>query len=102
MCACGHNPVTESSCPSFPPQHAPTVQVISVTYLPLVGYTILLRDLLAPIMEVILDRTLDGVARNIMVSALVVLVSTPPYPPLGIVVTAIGLGRLRVEYSGQT
>lgn len=38
------------------------------------GYTILLRDLLAPIAEVILDRTLDGVARNLMVSALVVLV----------------------------
>lgn len=74
MCACGHNPGTES-WPFSPSQYAPTVQVISVTYLPLVGYTILLRDLLAPILEVILDRTLDGVARNLMVSALVVLVS---------------------------
>lgn len=55
------------------------VQVICVTYLPLVGYTILLRDLLAPLLEVLLDRSLDGVARNLMVSALVVLVrrSTP-------------------------
>lgn len=51
--------------------------MICVTYLPLVGYTILLRDLLAPLLEVMLDRTLDGVARNLMVSLLVVLVSNP-------------------------
>lgn len=50
-------------------------QVVCVTYLPLVGYTILLRDLLAPLVEVALDRTLDGAARNLMVSVLVVLVS---------------------------
>lgn len=46
-----------------------------MTYLPLVGYTILLRDLLAPLAEVALGRTLDGMARNLMVSVLVVLVS---------------------------
>lgn len=46
-----------------------------MTYLPLVGYTILLRDLLAPLAEVALGRTLDGVARNLMISILVVLVS---------------------------
>lgn len=49
-------------------------QVICVTYLPLMAYTILLRDLLAPIVEIVLDRTLDSQARNIMVSALVALV----------------------------
>lgn len=49
-------------------------QVICVTYLPLMAYTILLRDLLAPIVEIVLNRTLDSQARNIMVSALVVLV----------------------------
>lgn len=45
-----------------------------MTYLPLVGYTILLRDLLAPLVEVVLDKELGGQARNMMVSALVVLV----------------------------
>lgn len=53
----------------------PAGQVICVTYLPLVGYTILLRDLIAPVLEVVLDKTLDGAARNLMVSALVALVS---------------------------
>ena len=45
-----------------------------MTYLPLVGYTILLRDLLAPLVEVVLDRELGDSTRNIMVSVLVVLV----------------------------
>lgn len=45
-----------------------------MTYLPLVGYTILLRDLLAPLAEVALNRTLGSPARNLLVSALVVLV----------------------------
>ncbi|CAM9920801.1 unnamed protein product [Ascophyllum nodosum] len=49
--------------------------VVCVTYLPLVGYTILLRDLLAPILEVILSRTLGISARNLMVAALVLVVS---------------------------
>lgn len=50
------------------------LQVVCVTYLPLVGYTILLRDLLAPLVEVMLGKELGGQARNIMVSALVVVV----------------------------
>eukprot|EP00752_Nemacystus_decipiens_P016510 g14758.t1 len=50
------------------------VLVICVAYLPLVGYTILLRDLLAPLVEVMLDKKLGGQARNMMVSALVVLI----------------------------
>lgn len=50
------------------------LQVICVTYLPLVGYTILLRDLLAPLVEVMMGKELGGQARNIMVSVLVVLV----------------------------
>lgn len=49
-------------------------QVICVTYLPLMAYTILLRDLLAPTVEIALNRTLDSQARNVMVSALVALV----------------------------
>ncbi|CAM9400064.1 unnamed protein product, partial [Hapterophycus canaliculatus] len=48
--------------------------VICVTYLPLVGYTILLRDLLAPVAEVMLNRTLGDPARNVIVSGLVVLI----------------------------
>eukprot|EP00903_Cladosiphon_okamuranus_P007874 g7611.t1 len=48
--------------------------VICVTYLPLVGYTILLRDLLAPLLEVMMGKELGGQARNIMVSVLVVLI----------------------------
>ncbi|CAN0383842.1 unnamed protein product [Ectocarpus sp. 12 AP-2014] len=48
--------------------------VVCVTYLPLVGYTILLRDLLAPLAEVALNRTLGSPARNLLVSALVVLI----------------------------
>lgn len=52
----------------------PPLQVVCVTYLPLVGYTILLRDLLAPLVEVMLGKELGGQARNMMVSALVVLV----------------------------
>jgi len=48
--------------------------VVCVTYLPLVGYTILLRDLLAPLVEVMLSRELSDSMRNIMVSVLVVLV----------------------------
>lgn len=50
------------------------LQVVCVTYMPLMAYTILLRDLLAPIVEIVLNRTLDIQARNIMVSALVALV----------------------------
>ncbi|CAM9100653.1 unnamed protein product [Ectocarpus fasciculatus] len=48
--------------------------VVCVTYLPLVGYTILLRDLLAPLAEVALNRTLGSPARNLLVSGLVVLI----------------------------
>lgn len=52
-------------------------KVVCVTYLPLVGYTILLRDLLAPVLEVMMDRTLNAHARNLMVSVLVLLVRVP-------------------------
>ena len=76
------NNVTINRHSSFTVHRSPVVvsvarrplKVICVTYLPLVGYTILLRDLLAPLAEVILGRTLDGMARNLMVSALVILV----------------------------
>lgn len=42
------------------------------------GYTILLRDLLAPVAEVMLNRTLGDPARNLIVSGLVVLVRLLP------------------------
>ncbi|CAM9727164.1 unnamed protein product [Discosporangium mesarthrocarpum] len=49
--------------------------VICVTYLPLVAYTILLRDLLSPIAEVALERELSTMERNFIPLSLVVLVA---------------------------